>query len=277
MKNRNSIVYVKLAIICLLNLFILNGCSSLSTGINPSVNQCPNPSNSSCPIDNVKSVCKKLVLFQGQSDISNNTPVAPYQRPQILSALNSHTARNTRQLNETGIDSSLVLTFDWRGTGFGTITGATLKFFAHPESAQDYNDNIQIYPYITTQGSYSLAGANLGTNGNDPGIKLSKWNNIFFPNGDTFVIDLKNFPSHLFKKTHGGPITVPNPPPYKQVVGVSLFDASLPPAGTGGYQYQGGYDITRSMNKLGFIDFFIGDETNVKYVELTLISCLCNQ
>jgi hypothetical protein len=166
--------------------------------------------------------------------------------------------------------SYLVQNFDWQAAGFGPITGAILEFEARPEGGQDFNDNIQVYRWHfadNSNTSHAIAGANLGTDGgNFIGLLNNAWNRTNYPEGKDFTIDLANFPSDKYAGIHGGQSISSH---FSQLSGVPYFE----PANPGDYQLAGGYDLTRMMNVLGFIDFVIANNTMVDWMKLTLTSC----
>lgn len=226
--------------------------------------------------------CEKLVLYSGVDD-NYVLPIDPFEHRRVgepYPAPANPIAPSLRNYDQAGVDLALVQSFDWRSSGFGPITCATLEFEAKPAGAQDYNDAVVIYPWHFAQNSNSvhgMAGAYLGTD-TDPThtvlgqpIKGLLTNTVWsFPTVSTkFTIDLKDFPSDKFNRTQGGQNTLAYP---YGLSGVCYFDQGI---NNGNYQMEGGYDLTRVMNNLKFLDVWIGDDTIVDYMKLTLLSCDC--
>ncbi len=185
-----------------------------------------------------------------------------------------------RNFDVAGNDDGLVTTLDFQDfiDNHGPITGATLIFELKPGIADSEatNDNIQIYPYHfanLTLGGAPIAGANLW---HDPIVigpnhrGIEPW--AGYSNSTVFTIDLTNFPSDLYNRHHGGQRTTPS----TLLSGVPRFiPAGQAGAPTTPYQLAGGYDLTRIMNQRGYIDLYIGDDSNVDYIKLIITRCTC--
>jgi len=240
------------------------------------------------PLDSLPKNCRTLVLYSGYS-----TPVSPqdahHDNYQLPPDMPDHRYTGyavppppfpptnfDRKYDEDGVDNSLVQTFDWRGTGFGPITCAILEFEAKPVGADSYNDNIQMYPWHFAEnviGVHPIAGAWLGTDvsRNIQGLQNPSWSQANFGN-TLFTIDLENFPSDRYNRTHGGQ----RDPAYPYGLSrVPYFESINPSTINNPYQMEGGYDLTHMMSKLQHLDVFIGDDTAIDYMKLTLTSCDC--
>ncbi len=263
------------------------------------VTSCNNDNEDILPNGPQSSGCQELILYAGWSyGEQTNTYKDSYSPPEEIPdrhgaffPVNSsawhinYNSTNDRNFDDNAVrggdDKSLIQHFSWRLQGFGPITDAKLEFGALPvDTGPDLDrDNIQIYPYYLAQGSigvHAMVGAYLGSDSGQKivGLKPNKWGDYYdasFTNSQYFSIDLKNFPSNAYDKTHGG---------YNPGVlgypfgGIGYFQPNVEEDGE--YQVPGGYDLLRIMNHFKFIDILIGGDTTVDYMKLTLKSCTCN-